>query len=313
MKKVDSDSSPANLALFDSKSAALFDFAPCSYLILSKAGKIIDVNPCAAGMLGRARTALIDLDFHLLIGDDTRLHFDSALEKAWGSKTRLTCDVMLSSGSQSPLYVNLSGITTPDGTQFLVTMVDIFKYKQAEEVLLESKKFLKETQLIAALGTYSLDIKSGTWTSCEILESIFGIDAAFDKTYENWLTVLHPEWRRMMNEYFTGEVLGKKIQFDKEYKIVRVNDQAERWVHGIGNLKLDENGQSITMVGTIRDVTEHKIMEEAMKDSVSSLDASLESTADGILIVSTAGKITKWNQKFIDMWQMSEKVLSRQR
>jgi PAS domain S-box-containing protein len=50
--------------------------------------------------------------------------------------------------------------------------------------------------------------------------------------------------------------------------------------------------------------------EAAMKYSLSLLNASLESTADGILIVDGKGKIAQWNQKFADMWKIPEEVLS---
>jgi PAS domain S-box-containing protein len=70
-----------------------------------------------------------------------------------------------------------------------------------------------------------------------------------------------------MTAYFKEEVVGKKTKFDKEYKIVRKNDQAERWVHGLGSLRFDEAGRPIAMVGTIQDVSKSKQSEEALFQS----------------------------------------------
>lgn len=58
------------------------------------------------------------------------------------------------------------------------------------------------------------------------------------------------------------------------------------------------------------DITERKRAEDALKSSLSLLSASLESTADGILIVDRKGKITRWNQKFANMWKIPDDVLS---
>ncbi len=58
------------------------------------------------------------------------------------------------------------------------------------------------------------------------------------------------------------------------------------------------------------DVTARKSAEDALKSSVSLLTASLESTADGILIVDGSGKITQWNQKFIQMWRIPDDIIS---
>lgn len=60
----------------------------------------------------------------------------------------------------------------------------------------------------------------------------------------------------------------------------------------------------------VREVTERMKSEDALKNSLSLLSASLESTADGILIVDRRGKIVKWNMNFAEMWKISEEVLS---
>jgi PAS domain S-box-containing protein len=138
---------------------------------------------------------------------------------------------------------------------------DITERKQIAEKLQNSESFLKETQVIANLGTYLMDITTGKWVSSEVLDKIFGIDSDFDKSVEGWASIIHPEWQNIMTDYFNQEVIGNKIKFNKEYKIIRQNDKAERWVYGIGNLKFNDNNQPITMVGTIQDITERKLVE----------------------------------------------------
>jgi len=39
------------------------------------------------------------------------------------------------------------------------------------------------------------------------------------------------------------------------------------------------------------------------------IKATLESTADGILVVDDQGKIVQYNQKFAEMWRISEEIL----
>ncbi len=151
-------------------------------------------------------------------------------------------------------------------TADIITVRDITARKQAEEALQESEMFLNETQHIARLGTYTLDIASGNWTSSDILNEIFGIEPHFEKSVKTWVGIIHPEWQGIMNDYFIHEVLKKKSKFDKEYKIVRQNDREERWVHGIGRLKLDENNRIVSMVGTIRDITIQKLIEKELQE-----------------------------------------------
>ncbi|MCX6221692.1 MAG: PAS domain S-box protein [Bacteroidia bacterium] len=149
-------------------------------------------------------------------------------------------------------------------SHFLAIKEDITQRKLVEQDLQESKEFLKETQNIARLGTYSLDIASGIWTSSSILDEIFGIDLNYKKTLQGWLSLIRPEWQEIISGYFINTVIGTKAIFDKEYEIVRNTDKAIRWVHGIGRLNLDDDGHLINMIGTVRDITERKEVEQEL-------------------------------------------------
>ncbi len=141
---------------------------------------------------------------------------------------------------------------------------NITERKRAEEKLKNSEIFLKETQTIARLGTYILNIENDTWTSSDILDTIFGIDSYYDKTTSAWISIIHPDWRQIMHDYFINEVIGNKCKFDKEYKIIRKNDNEERWIHGLGEIIFNEDNQPIKMIGVVQDITERKRIEEEL-------------------------------------------------
>lgn len=140
------------------------------------------------------------------------------------------------------------------------------KTKASENKLRESERFLKDTQKIAGLGTYTLDILTGIWTSSEVLDEIFGINENFDKSVDGWVSFIHPDFKETMAGYWTNEVLGKNIRFDKVYKIIRQNDKAERWVHGIGDLILNDENRPVRMIGTIADITERQNSDEELRE-----------------------------------------------
>ncbi len=66
-----------------------------------------------------------------------------------------------------------------------------------------------------------------------------------------------------------------------------------------------EAGYMATMFS---DITDRIQAEEERKYSLSLLKSALESTADGILVVSGEGKWTQFNKKFIDMWQIPQSI-----
>ena len=53
-----------------------------------------------------------------------------------------------------------------------------------------------------------------------------------------------------------------------------------------------------------------KPAEDALKESISLLQATLESTADGILVVDKSGKITSYNRQFAEMWRIPVDVVA---
>ncbi len=64
------------------------------------------------------------------------------------------------------------------------------------------------------------------------------------------------------------------------------------------------------IVVVVRNITERKRAEMELEKSVSLLQATLESTADGILVVDNEGRITKFNRKFVEMWRIPESVIT---
>ena len=58
-----------------------------------------------------------------------------------------------------------------------------------------------------------------------------------------------------------------------------------------------------------RDITERKRVEAELERSLSLLQATLESTADGILAIDRENKIS-YNQKFVEMWSIPDEVIS---
>lgn len=133
---------------------------------------------------------------------------------------------------------------------------------RAEFEMREKARMLIESQRVARLGSYRTDLVSGAWTSSAMLDEIFGIDdPAFRRDVPGWLSIVHPDQREEMAAYFAEEVLGRRKAFDHEYRIRRLTDGEERWVHGLGGLVADEEGRLVEMIGTIQDITERKTAE----------------------------------------------------
>ncbi len=183
---------------------------------------------------------------------------------------------------------------------FVGTAIDITERRRAEKALRESEQLLRESQIVARLGSYVLDIASGLWKGSDVMDKVFGIDEAYEHSVAGWLALIHPADRTMMTDYFENEVLGQGRAFNKEYRIVRRNDQAERWVHGLGKLEFDARGLPRTMLGTIQDITERRRADEAVKESEARFRLMADAAPVLIWISDASARCTFFNKPWLD-------------
>ena len=170
----------------------------------------------------------------------------------------------------------------------------------------DSEYLLNRSQQVAALGSYVFDLQNDTWESSSILDDIFGIDKDFKRSLSGWLPIIHPDDRAEMQKYFTVNVLTNHEAFNKEYRIKRIKDQQERWVHGLGELEFSDDGAAIRVIGTIQDITERKRVEIALQESESKYKSLFEKSEDAVLIISD-GLFVDCNRATVKMLNYNDK------
>ncbi|MCX6086052.1 MAG: PAS domain S-box protein, partial [Caldiserica bacterium] len=109
-----------------------------------------------------------------------------------------------------------------------------------------------------------------------------------------------------MNLLVSGQV--REFTTEKRY---RRKDGTQVWADLTVSALWNPGEEPTYDMAMIEDITERKRAEEALTSSVSLLKATMDSTADGILVVDLAGRITLWNQKFTDMWGIPDEIMSR--
>lgn len=133
-----------------------------------------------------------------------------------------------------------------------------------------SQTSLQEAQKIAQLGRFTYDLRADQWTSSDILDEIFGIDRDYVRNAQGWANLAVPKSRQEIQAYLAG-INEQSMPFERKYRIVRPHDGQERWVHGRGELQLDEHGKPKLIFGTVQDITK-SMMHEAELQHVANHD-----------------------------------------
>jgi PAS domain S-box-containing protein len=131
---------------------------------------------------------------------------------------------------------------------------------------------------------------------------------------ENWLV------GRTDFDIYTRE--HAQPAFDDEQEIIRTGrpvidkleketyaDRGVTWALATKLPWRDRAGKIVGTFGISKNVTPLKQAEAQLASSLSVLQATLDSTADGILVVGLDGKVTTHNRKFSEMWEIPADIL----
>ncbi|MES2921073.1 MAG: PAS domain-containing protein [Verrucomicrobiota bacterium] len=198
---------------------------------------------------------------------------------------------------------------------FMSVVGEVFRRRRSksqaydrEAALRESQERLARAQRAAHVGTWDWNVVTGAAVWTDEAWAVFGRKPGdFTVSFENWLACVHPDDR----ESAAAATLAAREtgQYRDEYRVPDP-DGGVRWIDSTGEFVCDDEGKPLRMIGTVRDITKRKQVEEALNHSLSLLRATLESTADGLLVVDSDGKIADYNQRFVDLWRVPPDVLT---
>ncbi len=111
----------------------------------------------------------------------------------------------------------------------------------------------------------------------------------------------HPDDLDASQDFIRRTREGEFANYTMEKRYIR-KDATVVWINLTVSIVRSDNGEPMYLVGFIQDITERRSAQAAASRSLSLLQATLESTADGLLVVDLEGRIISYNQRVAEMW-----------
>lgn len=117
----------------------------------------------------------------------------------------------------------------------------------------------------------------------------------------------HPVNRQVMENTERAIRTGKRQPPFEAQLLSR--DGRTRWVE-IDEAPVVRDGRVVEIVGAITDIDERKRAEEGLRRALSQLEATLEATEDGILVVDLNGRAARYNRRFLELWHLPADIVA---
>ncbi|MBN2557397.1 MAG: PAS domain-containing protein [Clostridia bacterium] len=151
-------------------------------------------------------------------------------------------------------------------SKIIGTLLDITLYKEKENELLYSQRFLHQAEKTANVGSWMRNIITGEYTCSSGFYDVCGLDPGiFVPTHETMATTVHPADSEFV-ESLLSEKRSRGENFDIEHRIIR-GDGITRHVRARGTYIRDSKGVPVEEIGTIADITKYKEEEARLKDA----------------------------------------------
>lgn len=246
------------------------------WIVDPHSGIIVDANPAACNFYGYSKEELIGKkvsDINLLLKDELKQVAADVLSQKCLS---FQFPHRLASGEVRDVEVYPTPMRIGGKDRIYSIIHDITDRKRIEEELKKREWQLAQTQRMAHIGSWELDVVSNEVVRSHESGSIFALTS--DRTgldsYEQFLSRVHPDDVESV-EHVAMEVLAGKESFSLDFRIVRPNGSL-RVIHAEGKPVCNERGEVVKIVGFDQDVTEQRQAEDVLKKAHDELERRVE-------------------------------------
>ena len=287
-----------------------FESAGLGMALVESSGSFLKVNQALCDMTGYGEKELLATDFQSITHPDDRSDNWDLSQKLFAGKIQsfqLEQRYIHADGHVVWVLFNASVARDADGRTLygIGQAQEITDRKSAEEALRVS-----EERFFKAFRSSPDSITITTLADGRIVEANQGFERltghraqdVIGKTGAELQVWPKPEDRSKLTDMLASDGRVRDLELTYQRKSGELRQAL------ISAEIIEVSGQQCIVI-VARDVTEQKQTDRELRQTLSVLAATLESTADGIVVVDTAGKLLRHNQLLADMWRMPSSTL----
>ncbi|NTV59740.1 MAG: PAS domain S-box protein [Chlorobiaceae bacterium] len=158
---------------------------------------------------------------------------------------------------------------------------DIIERAEKEEVLRQSEEHRRLAQDAAKSGSWCWDLTTNRSVWSEELWALYGLEqGSCEPLYETWISSIHPDYRDQV-EQKVQEAAREGTELQVEW-LVRNNEGGERWIMSRGRPICNASGKPVKMIGIVMDVTDRKMTEKHLIESIERHRSLFNNTLNGV-------------------------------
>jgi PAS domain S-box-containing protein len=269
------------------KYSALYDFAPVGYFTILADGSIRMVNLAGAALIGMTRSLVVGRSFENLVSSNLRSSFGAFLHQVFAGNAAPSIESELLCKGQPDRFVTINAQLSPDGKECSMSVTDITERKRDEDAVRVSEIRYRRLFETAHDGVLLMDPATRKITDANpFMTQLLGYS--------------HEEL--VGKELFEIGLLGDEVASQEMFRKLKKNGEVRyedlpleseggrhQEVEVVANL-YQENGRPVIQCN-IRDITERKQAENALRESEAFNRSIIESSSDCLKVLDLAGNL----------------------
>ncbi len=285
-------------------SPVLPDGIPVGLYRSTPEGRILDANDTMVEMLGFAdRESLLATDAGSLYVKPE----DRGRLLGWLSKTDVVrayeVELRRADGRHIWVEMNLRVLREAGGERLVWegALSDITERRLAEDALWDSERRLR--LMIEQMPAVLWSVDTGMRVTLSLGAGLAALGLQPNESVGLLLAdVLRSEPDAPVLAAHHRALAGESVSFRAEVR--------GRWFQAHVEPYRDAEGRTTGVLGIALDVTDRRRAEDELQSTLAMLQSTLDSTADGILVLDRQGRVTTFNRRFGELWGLPPDVLA---